>query len=104
MMIVRLALQSLFNRWVTALLTVVAIAVSVMLLLGVEKVRTGARQSFADTISGTDLILGARSGSLNLLLYSVFRRQRDKQRNLEKLSGHRQAARGRLDCAAITRR
>ena len=44
-----------------------------MLLLGVEKVRTGARQSFADTISGTDLIVGARSGSLNLLLYSVFR-------------------------------
>jgi putative ABC transport system permease protein len=73
MMIVRLALQSLLNRWVTACLTVLAIAVSVMLLLGVEKVRTGARQSFADTISGTDLIIGARSGSLNLLLYSVFR-------------------------------
>jgi putative ABC transport system permease protein len=73
MMIVRLALQSLGNRRVTALLTVLAIAVSVMLLLGVEKVRTGARQSFADTISGTDLIVGARSGSLNLLLYSVFR-------------------------------
>ena len=61
------------NRWLTALLTVLAIAVSVVLLLGVEKVRTGARQSFADTISGTDLIVGARSGSLQLLLYSVFR-------------------------------
>jgi putative ABC transport system permease protein len=61
------------NRWITALLTVLAIAVSITLLLGVEKVRTGARQSFADTISGTDLIVGARSGSLNLLLYSVFR-------------------------------
>ena len=73
MMIVRLALQSLLNRWVTAVLTVLAIAMSVMLLLGVEKVRTGARESFADTISGTDLIVGARSGSLNLLLYSVFR-------------------------------
>jgi putative ABC transport system permease protein len=73
MMIARLAFQSLRNRWVTALLTVLAIAVSVMLLLGVEKVRTGAKQSFADTISGTDLIVGARSGSLNLLLYSVFR-------------------------------
>lgn len=73
MMIIRLAFQSLLNRWVTAILTVLAIAVSVMLLLGVEKVRTGARQSFADTISGTDLIVGARSGSLNLLLYSVFR-------------------------------
>ena len=105
MMIVRLALQSLFNRWVTALLTVLAIAVSVMLLLGVEKVRTGARQSFADTISGTDLIVGARSGSLNLLLYSVFRiGNATNNVTLEKLSGHRQAARGRLDRAAITRR
>lgn len=73
MIIARLALQSLRNRYVTGLLTVLAIAVSVMLLLGVEKVRTGARQSFADTISGTDLIVGARSGSLQLLLYSVFR-------------------------------
>jgi putative ABC transport system permease protein len=73
MIVLRLALQSLRNRWLTALLTVLAIAVSVMLLLGVEKVRTSARQSFADTISGTDLIVGARGGSLQLLLYSVFR-------------------------------
>ena len=73
MIVLRLALQSLRNRWITALLTILAIAVSIMLLLGVEKVRTGARQSFADTISGTDLIIGARSGGLNLLLYSVFR-------------------------------
>jgi putative ABC transport system permease protein len=69
----RLALQSLRNRALTAALTVLAIAVSVVLLLGVEKIRTGARQSFADTISGTDLIVGARGGSLQLLLYSVFR-------------------------------
>ena len=73
MIVARLAVQSLMNRWLTALLTILAIAFSVMLLLGVEKVRTGARQSFADTISGTDLIVGARNGSLNLLLYSVFR-------------------------------
>lgn len=73
MLLLRLALQSLRNRFVTAFLTVVAIALSVMLLLGVEKVRTGARQSFADTISGTDLIMGGRTGGLQLLLYSVFR-------------------------------
>lgn len=73
MIILRLALQSLQNRWLSALLTVLAIAFSVMLLLGVEKVRNGARDSFANTISGTDLIVGARSGSLQLLLYSVFR-------------------------------
>ena len=73
MIVLRLAVQSLLNRWVTALLTIATIAASVVLLLGVEEVRTGARQSFADTISGTDLIVGARSGNLNLLLYSVFR-------------------------------
>ena len=73
MIVPRLAVQSLRNRALTASLTVLAIAFSVMLLLGVEKVRTGARQSFADTISGTDLIVGARTGNIQLLLYSVFR-------------------------------
>lgn len=73
MIILRLAVKSLATRWLTVALTVLSIALSVMLLLGVEKVRTGARQSFADTISGTDLIVGARSGAIQLLLYSVFR-------------------------------
>ncbi len=60
-------------RALTVAMTVLAIALSVALFLGVEKVRTGAKASFADTISGTDLIVGARSGSVQLLLYSVFR-------------------------------
>ncbi|WP_417777817.1 ABC transporter permease [Stutzerimonas xanthomarina] len=73
MYLLRLALASLNNRRFTALLTVFAIALSVCLLLAVERVRTEARASFANTISSTDLIVGARSGSVNLLLYSVFR-------------------------------
>jgi len=72
-MILRLALGSLLARALTVTMTVLAIALSVALFLGVEKVRTGAKASFADTISGTDLIVGARSGSVQLLLYSVFR-------------------------------
>ncbi|MCE0504984.1 MULTISPECIES: ABC transporter permease [unclassified Roseivivax] len=72
-MILRLAFASLLARALTVGMTVLAIALSVALFLGVEKVRTGARASFADTISGTDLIVGARSGSVQLLLYSVFR-------------------------------
>lgn len=72
-MILRLATQSLLARALTVGMTVLAIALSVALFLGVEKIRTGARASFADTISGTDLIVGARSGSVQLLLYSVFR-------------------------------
>ena len=73
MLLLSLTLQSLANRWLTAALTIAAIAVSIALLLGVEKVRTGAKVSFANTISGTDLIVGARSGPVQLLLYSVFR-------------------------------
>ncbi len=73
MTLLRIAFASLLNRRYSAALTIAAIAVSVALLLGVEKVRTETRSSFAATISGTDLIVGARTGSIQLLLYSVFR-------------------------------
>jgi putative ABC transport system permease protein len=73
MPILSLTLKSLWNRRYTALLTLFSIALSVTLLLGVERVRTEARSSFANTISGTDLVVGARSGPIKLLLYSVFR-------------------------------
>lgn len=73
MLIPRLALKSLFNRRTSALLTVLTIAISVMLLLGVEKIRSETRRSFSRTVSGTDLIIGARGGPIPLLLASVFR-------------------------------
>jgi putative ABC transport system permease protein len=69
----QLAVRSLRNRRTAALLTLGAIAVSVSLLLGVQKLRTAAREGFTSTVSGVDLIVGARSGAINLLLYSVFR-------------------------------
>ncbi|WP_339388975.1 ABC transporter permease [Vibrio caribbeanicus] len=68
-----LAWKSVRNRKVTAMLTVMTVAISVILLLGVERIRTQAKTSFANTISGTDIIVGGRSGQINLLLYSVFR-------------------------------
>lgn len=71
--ILGLAVKSLLNRRTTVGLTLLALAVSVTLVLGVEKLRTEAKASFAATISGTDLIVGARSGAVQLLLYSVFR-------------------------------
>ena len=73
MPVIALALKSLWNRRTTAALTITAIAISVTLLLGVQELRTAAREGFASTISGADLIVGARSGPINLLLYSVFR-------------------------------
>ena len=68
-----LALKSLRNRKFATLLTVASIALSVTLLLGVERIRKEARASFTNTISGTDLIVGGRTGPVQLLLYSVFR-------------------------------
>ena len=71
--VAKLAWKSLINRKATAILTIMTVAISVILLLGVERIRTQAKDSFANTISGTDLIIGGRSGQVNLLLYSVFR-------------------------------
>ena len=72
-MFFRLASSSLRSRRGSVVLTVAAIAVSVFVLLGIEHLRNQSKASFSSTVSGVDLIVGARTGSLNLLLYSVFR-------------------------------
>ena len=64
-MILALAVKSLRNREFTAGLTVLSIALAVMLLLGVERIRHESRESFAATISGTDLVVGARSSPVD---------------------------------------
>ena len=73
MNIASLALKSFRNRKLTTGLAITSITLSVSLLLAVEILRSEARTSFTNTVSGTDLIVGARSGPVQLLLYSVFR-------------------------------
>ena len=68
----RLAIQSLRYRKLTLVLSLSSIALSVILLLGVERIRQQVHDSFSSTISGTDLIVGARTGNVSLLLSSVF--------------------------------
>lgn len=70
--LIKLALRSAWNRRFTLVLTVCSIALSTFMLLGVERVRTDLRSSFSSAVSGTDLIVGARTGSVQLLLYAVF--------------------------------
>lgn len=67
-----LTYKSLANRKFTSMLCILSIALSVTLFLGIERIRTGARDGFTNTISKTDLIVGAKGGSLQLLLYTVF--------------------------------
>jgi putative ABC transport system permease protein len=71
-LLLSLAWRSLRNRPVTSLLTILAVALSITLLLGVEQARRGMRDSFTGTIRGTDLVVGARGGTLQLLLGAVF--------------------------------
>ncbi len=68
-----LASKSAWGRRGSLLLAILSIAISMTLLLGVDMTRKQAKSSFLNTISQTDLIVGARSGPINLLLYSVFR-------------------------------
>jgi len=68
-----IAWRSAWNRRFTLALTVLSIALSTFLLLGVQRIRTELRASFSSSVSGTDLIVGARTGATQLLLYSVFR-------------------------------
>lgn len=72
MSILFLSLQSLKSRIFPVGLCVVSLAISVALFLGVERVRQGAEDGFTNTLSDTDLVVGARGGPLQLLLYSVF--------------------------------
>ena len=68
-----LAWSSAWHRRATLGLTLIAITLAATLLLGVERLRHDARDSYAQTVSGTDLIVGARGSPLQLVLYSVFR-------------------------------
>lgn len=72
MSIFSLALKSLFSRKLTLFLTLFSIAISVTLLLGVQVLKEESKKSFMSSASGSDLIVGPRSSSIDLLLYSVF--------------------------------
>lgn len=67
------ALRSAWNRRLTLCLVILTVALSVAMLLGVERIRDNAQHSFAQSVSGTDLIVGARTSQVQLMLYAIFR-------------------------------
>ena len=70
--VLRLAALSAWSRRLTLGLTLLAIVLATTLLLAVERIRVDARQSFAQSVSGVDLVVGARTGAVQLMLYAVF--------------------------------
>jgi putative ABC transport system permease protein len=71
--LLNLATLSAWNRRSTLALVAGSIALSTLLLLGFERIRTDVRENFSQSVSGTDLIVGARTGAVQLMLYAVFR-------------------------------
>ncbi|WP_016836291.1 ABC transporter permease [Herbaspirillum lusitanum] len=69
----RLAARSAWNRRYTLGLMLLAIALSSAMLLGIERVRHEVRDSFSQSVSGTDLVVGARTSPVQLMLYAIFR-------------------------------
>ncbi|MXU65082.1 ABC transporter permease [Oceanomicrobium pacificus] len=67
-----LAFGSLWNRRFLAALTILSIALSVALILGVERLRNEARNGFANSASGIDLIVAPRGNSVQILMATVF--------------------------------
>src|SRR5947208_7413999 len=82
--ILGLAWKSLRNRRFTAALTVISIGLAVALLLGVERIRDQSRESFASTIAGTDLIVGARTSPVHLV-FRISNRRRHQQHSMGQL-------------------
>ncbi len=64
--------KSLLNRSFVVGLTITCIALSTALLLTLEKIKDTAEGAFTQTVSQVDLLVGARSGQLQLLLFTVF--------------------------------
>lgn len=91
-----IAARSAWNRRANLVWMVLAIALSTALLLGIERVRHQVRASFAQSVSGTDLIVGARTSPIQLVLYAVFRLGGATNNidwdSVQRLAGHPQVA------------
>ncbi len=72
MNIFKLAFKSIRFRLFSTTAIIFSLVVSLLLLFSVEKIRKSVEDNFTQTISGVDLIVGPRTGSLQLVLYSVF--------------------------------
>jgi putative ABC transport system permease protein len=90
------AWKSALNRRGTLLLVLLSIALATTLLLTLERLRTDIRDSFALSVSGTDLVVGARTSPIQLMLYAVFRvggaTNTVKMQSIDAIAQHRAVA------------
>ena len=68
----KLFFSSIRSRWLPTILIVLCLASSMVLLLSIERIQNGTKQSFNYSISGVDSIIGPRSSPIALILYTIF--------------------------------
>jgi putative ABC transport system permease protein len=94
--LLHIAMRSALNRRGTLLLVALSIALATALLLTLERLRTDIRASFSQAVSGTDLVVGARTGPVQLMLHAVFHvggaNNLVKLDSLRAIEGHRAVA------------
>lgn len=69
---IKLALASLRSRLFPVILVLIALTASMALLLSIDRIQVATKNGFNQSISGVDLLLGPRSGDIELVLYTVF--------------------------------
>jgi putative ABC transport system permease protein len=91
--LLNIARQSAWNRRSTLAWVVVSLALATALLWTLERLRHDIRQSFSQSVSGVDLIVGARSSPVQLMLFTVFHigsvPQSMSMDSVQKLAQHR---------------
>ena len=91
-----LAARSAWHRRGTLALVTLSIALATLLLLTLERMREDIRAGFSQAVSGTDLVVGARTGPVQLLLHAVFRiggaTNSVSMASLERVAEHRAVA------------
>ena len=91
--LLNIARQSAWNRRSTLVWVVVSLALATALLWTLERLRHDIRQSFSQSVSGVDLIVGARSSPVQLMRFTVFHigsvPQSMSMDSVQKLAQHR---------------
>lgn len=72
MNLLKITIKAWKARKLSIALSISAIALGMALFLGIEKLRIGIQESFTGMISKTDLVIGARTSPIDLILSTVF--------------------------------
>ena len=67
-----LAFNSFLSRKVSVILTIICLTLSLTLFTYIDNFRGSAKKSFFNNAQTGDLILGAKSGEIETLLYVIF--------------------------------